>query len=134
MALDDGAADGEAESQTVPAFFGSEEWFEQIGQNVGWYADAVVLHLNRGLPRLREVASCDSQRSTVRHGVDRVHHEGEDHLLDLRGIALHQGQIRREIQVQFNARQLQFVLNQLNAALDHVIYVGRLERERRGAQ
>ena len=68
----------------------------------------------------------DPKVSTLRHGVESVHHQREDYLLDLGSVANDRRQIGIELRLHLNAREIELVLDQAQRSVDHLIQIGGL--------
>ena len=73
------------------------------------------------------LACANPEIAALRHGVNGVDHHCEHNLLDLVGVAANVGQLLAQPQVQLDVAHVHLVLNQADAAVDHLREVGPLQ-------
>ena len=106
MTVNDSHDGGQAQTRTLPEGFGGEEGVEnfihQFGRNprasVGHAENDVRTGLGLGIDAHRftfdlRAADANGERAAFRHGVAGVHAKVQQHLLNLRGIAVEQRRI-----------------------------------------
>src|SRR4051812_27735002 len=88
MALDDSFTDGASKSHAFADFLRRGERLKDLRQNVGRNSHAVIAYNQLHFAGLHEAAT-DPEIASVRHRVDGVHDQRQDHLLDLRSVAIY---------------------------------------------
>jgi hypothetical protein len=81
----------QAKSCALPNLLGREKGVENLAQRLGFHADACILHdeANVIISGLRD----DPEYASSGHGLNRIHSQIEDHLLNLAGIRRNIGKI-----------------------------------------
>src|ERR1017187_7321533 len=74
------------------------------------------------------------QATALRHRLGGVHHQHQNHLLDLVPVAVHRRQALRQALFQLDVLHLQLVLHQLDRAMHHRVQILRLALARRLAR
>src|SRR5262245_484003 len=112
MAFKNAAADGESQAHAAPCLFGSEKRLEQPRQEIGRNPTAVIAYHNPH-DAFFSIQLCDEpQIAALRHGIDGIHHERQQHLLDLCTVTEDRWKLRIKLRLYLNAGKVELMLNQ----------------------
>jgi hypothetical protein len=126
VAFKNAVTDGQAQADTATCFFGGKKWLKDAREDFGRNARPVIPYHNADMVGFMAEAGYDPKVSTLRHGVESVHDQREDDLLDLGSVAIDRRQIGIELRLHLNAREIELVLDQAQRSVYDLIEIGRL--------
>src|ERR1022692_483952 len=134
MLLDNARRHRQAEPGPVLIFLGSKKRVEDARQHLRRYPRPRILHAHHALFVAAIEFRGHFQATALGHRLGGVHHQPQDHLLDLVPVAIHRRQALRKALFQLDVLHLQLVLHQLDRAVHYRVQVLRLALARRLAR
>ena len=110
------------QSESCTFVFGCEERIEYLVEELGWYADSLILYLNENAAILLLCFQPDF--AAIGHCVHRVQRQVHDHLCQLLFVTEQSGQIVRGVTTKRDPPSAR-VANQLNHRVEHTRNVYR---------
>src|SRR4051812_11544776 len=89
VALHNVVTDSQSEAYALAGVLGGKERLEEAGQDFRGNADTVVADLEQEFAVIGDGGG-DPEIAAMRHGVNGIHGEGQEHLLDLRSVGANQ--------------------------------------------
>ncbi|EEF22940.1 conserved hypothetical protein, partial [Ricinus communis] len=128
VGFNNGAADRQAHAHAV--FLGAVEGLEQARHHAGRDAGAGVADADQQRAvAVRAALRLHRQHrlagTAAGHGLDRVHQQVDEHLLQLHAVAVHRRQVRRQAQHQRHVMVIQLAPHHVDALLHHRLQVQR---------
>src|ERR1022692_1440850 len=134
MLLDNARRHRQAEPRPVLIFLGSKKRVEDARQHLRRYTGPRILHAHHALFVAPIEFRGHFQATALGHRLGGVHHQHQNHLLDLVPVAIHRRQALRKALFQLDVLHLQLVLHQLDRAMHHRVQILRLALARRLAR